>query len=68
MLNEIDDDLMSSGEVAVRLKTAPKTLQWWRQTGQGPPFIRISPRRVFYSRRALEQWLRKRTIQAHAAV
>lgn len=67
MIKETDADLLSAAEVAVLLKTAPKTLQWWRQSRQGPPFVRISPRRVFYSRRALDQWLQDRTVLAHEA-
>jgi hypothetical protein len=33
------------------------TLRYWRSVGKGPPYRRISDRRVIMSRRELEAWL-----------
>jgi hypothetical protein len=34
----------------------PRTLEKWRQTGEGPPFIKKGPHRVLYDIRDLQIW------------
>ena len=61
---EIDkplDPILSEGEVATWLATSRATLQRQRSHGGGPPFVRLSERRVGYRRSAVEQWLNTRT-------
>jgi predicted DNA-binding transcriptional regulator AlpA len=52
--------------VAALLSVSVRTIQRWRGTGEGPPFVRAGARRVIYSRTAIEQWVTSRTF-AHLA-
>ena len=45
--------------------TSPRTLQRWRQTGDGPPFVKIGGR-VFYEESALEAFIQSRTFRSTA--
>jgi predicted DNA-binding transcriptional regulator AlpA len=58
------DDLLTTCEVAEWLGISPQWLEIGRHRGYGPRFIRLSPRRVRYSRRAVLEFLAERT---HAA-
>ena len=49
------------------LKVGRRTLQRWRSTGDGPPFIRAGRRRVLYDVEAIKQWAASRTFAHHAA-
>ncbi|GJL85431.1 MAG: hypothetical protein DHS20C02_12060 [Micavibrio sp.] len=51
---------MTEVEVAECLSLSRKTLQRWRKSGEGPPFIRIG-RSIRYPADELEAWLTKRT-------
>ncbi len=53
--------------VADLLSVSVRTIQRWRGTGEGPPFVRAGARRVIYSRAAIEQWAAARTYAHHAA-
>lgn len=55
------DPILSEQELAEWLVTSRATLQRQRAKGSGPPFIRLSERRVGYRRSAVEQWLNTRT-------
>jgi hypothetical protein len=37
-----------------------RTLQRWRVTGDGPPFVRAGLRRIVYRREAVEAWAASR--------
>jgi predicted DNA-binding transcriptional regulator AlpA len=45
-------------EAAARIGLAPGTLDKKRVKGDGPPFIRLTPRRVVYAVDALDAWAR----------
>ncbi|MGI5341036.1 helix-turn-helix transcriptional regulator [Streptomyces sp. CA-181903] len=49
----------STVELARFLNVDASTLRRWRtaRPPQGPPFIRLSPRRVIYSTADVQQWL-----------
>jgi predicted DNA-binding transcriptional regulator AlpA len=53
--------------VADMLCISVRTVQRWRSTGDGPPFIRAGARRVIYSRGAIEGWVSARTFAHHGA-
>ncbi len=55
------NDILTENEFCGRTKTRPRTAQRWRVTGQGPPFVRIGPRRVGYRVRDVENWLAQQT-------
>lgn len=52
--------LLSEKEAAKLLGFSPRTLQAWRVTGDGPHFIRISPRCIRYRPEDLEAWVNER--------
>jgi hypothetical protein len=45
---------------------APRTAQRWRVNGEGPPYVRLGPRRIAYRVADVERWLTERTY-AHRA-
>lgn len=53
--------LLTVEDAAARLKISKHTLNRWRVTGEGPPFIKYGPRLVRYEEPVLEEWARKRT-------
>jgi excisionase family DNA binding protein len=52
--------LLTVEEAAVRLKISKHTLNRWRVTGEGPPFIKYGPRLVRYVESVLDEWARNR--------
>lgn len=59
----LQDEKLTTGELAIKLKRAPETLVRWRRLRQGPPYIRMQGR-VLYDRAAVEKWLEAQSIQA----
>lgn len=55
--------LLDQTEAARRLGVAPRTLERWRWSGDGPPYISVSRRAARYDPRDLDQWIsaRRRT-------
>jgi len=50
------NDLMTTNEVAERLRASEATVRYWRHEGTGPRSAKIG-RRVVYRRADVEQWL-----------
>jgi hypothetical protein len=63
---EGDEDLMSTPMVAVWLGVSPEWLEIGRSRGWGPPFLRLSPRRVRYRRGTVKGWLKERAYRCTA--
>lgn len=55
------DELLDPQAVGATISTPVGTLANWRSAGKGPPFIRISPKKIRYRRSDLERWLQERT-------
>ena len=55
-----DDELLSTPRTAVWLGVSPEWLEIGRSKGWGPPFCRISPRRIRYRRGDVKKWLEGR--------
>lgn len=49
-------ELLTTEEVAARLKVSPKTLSKWRTRGTGPPYFKVG-RCVRYQWEAVQAWL-----------
>lgn len=62
-----DGDYLTQNELAERLKVSGRMLGRLRQTGDGPPFIRVGPRRILYRLADCEAWLAERTHASRAA-
>ena len=52
-----DDYLASPGEAALFLDSSTSTLAKFRGRGGGPPFIRLSPRKIAYRVGDLKKWV-----------
>jgi hypothetical protein len=58
------DRLLTSEELAPRLRTTPDALAVARcQRRPTPPYIKVG-RKVLYSEKAVSEWLRSRTVNA----
>jgi predicted DNA-binding transcriptional regulator AlpA len=57
---------LSEAEIAERFRLGRRTLQRWRQSGEGPRWCRLGQRRVLYRLTDVEAWAAARTY-AHRA-
>lgn len=55
------DILLTVEEAAARLKISKHTLNRWRVTGEGPPFVKYGPKLVRYTSKSLDVWETKRS-------
>ena len=55
------DVLLTVEDAAARLKISKHTLNRWRVTGEGPPFVKYGPRLVRYREVVLDAWALQRT-------
>lgn len=51
----MDDDLLTTEEVAAYFRTVPATVRYWRHVGKGPRSLRVG-RRVLYRRSDVQAW------------
>jgi predicted DNA-binding transcriptional regulator AlpA len=58
---------LSEREFSARFGIPPRTLQRWRLTGDGPPYVRLGPRRIAYREADAEAWAASRTFAHRAA-
>jgi predicted DNA-binding transcriptional regulator AlpA len=63
MVADTLDPILSEREYRAWLGISAPTAQRQRSEGSGPPFIRLSERRVGYRRSAVERWLETRTVE-----
>lgn len=61
------DTILNETQVRDATGLSGRTLQRLRLEGGGPPFVRLTPGRVGYSRRALEAWIASRTFASTSA-
>lgn len=54
------DRLLTVDDAAARLRISKHTLNRWRVTGEGPPFIKYGPRLIRYVVAALDAWALER--------
>jgi hypothetical protein len=59
-------DYLNETGLEARYNIAPRTAQRWRSSGEGPPFVRVGPRRVMYRIADVEAWLATRTFRSRA--
>ena len=50
------DEILTVEEAATRLRVSKHTLNRWRVTGEGPPFVKYGPRLVRYVVAAIDEW------------
>jgi hypothetical protein len=56
-----DDELLTTPEMAVWLRVSVPWLEIGRVEGYGPPFERLGPRCIRYSRGKVKKWLNSRS-------
>lgn len=61
------DHFLTEKEFAERFRISRRTLQRWRETGEGPAFVRLSERRLAYPLAQAMQWAAARTHTSRAA-
>lgn len=59
--------LLTQKQTAEFLQVQERTLEDWRRTGGGPPFVRISHRCVRYRLKDLDAWLEDRVKSSTSA-
>lgn len=57
------DGYLTSAQLAARLNVTPVTVRTWRQRGQGPDYIKVTPRCVRYALSDVERWERDHIIK-----
>ena len=60
------DIILTEGEFCRRYKVSARSAQRWRQTGDGPAWLRLGPRRVGYREADCEAWAASRTFRTRA--
>lgn len=54
-------ELLTTEEAAAVLRVAERTLRTWRQTGEGPRFVKVG-QRVTYNRADVEAWWERQAL------
>ena len=60
------DIYLTEADFAGRYHLGRRTVQRWRQTGDGPPWVRLGARRVVYRLSEVEAWASARTYRHRA--
>lgn len=59
--------LLTADETADLLRISPRTLENWRARGHGPPYLRLTRRRIAYRERDVLAWIDSRLRASTAA-
>jgi predicted DNA-binding transcriptional regulator AlpA len=62
-LDHYDDELIDQNVIAIETGTSARTWEGKRQTGEGPPYIKVG-RLVRYRRSDVRAWLMEQTRQS----
>jgi len=60
MPGDAREPLWKPRDVADFLEVSERTIEGWRQRGAGPPFIKVSARRIRYRPEDVEGWIESR--------
>lgn len=52
----MNDEFLTTAEVAELCRTSPDTVRWWRHVGRGPKSFKVG-RRVLYAATDVQKWL-----------
>lgn len=55
-------ELLTTAELAERLKISVATARRWRHSGKGPDYVRLSPNDVRYRLEDVDAFLKKQTV------
>ena len=54
------DAILLQGDLAIKIHVSERTLEGWRVTGEGPPFVKIGPSKIGYIWGSALAWLKSR--------
>jgi hypothetical protein len=57
---------LTEREFSDQYNVPARTAQRWRSTGDGPPYVRLGPRRILYRVEDVERWAASRTFRHRA--
>ena len=57
---------LTEAQFAERFHLGRRTVQRWRQTGEGPAWVRLGHRRILYRLTDIEHWAEARTFRHRA--
>jgi hypothetical protein len=60
-------ELLNTSQLADEIDVSPRTVEGWRLTGEGPPYIRCGSRAVRYRRADVIDWLSARRFTSTSA-
>ena len=60
------DIIITESEFCRRYRVSARSAQRWRQTGSGPAWLRLGPRRIGYREADCEKWATSRTFRTRA--
>jgi predicted DNA-binding transcriptional regulator AlpA len=63
----MDTPYLDEKSFSERFHVSRRTAQRWRVTGDGPPFVRLGPRRLVYRLKDCEAWAAAQTYLHRAA-
>ena len=63
----MDELFLTEREFSARFKIPMRTAERWRRSGDGPPYVRLGPRRIAYRLSDCEAWAAARTYPHRAA-
>ena len=58
---------LTENEFSDRFNIPQRTAERWRRSGDGPPYVRLGPRRIAYRLSDCEAWAAARTYPHRAA-
>ena len=65
--NDGADRLHDERALAARFGVSTRQIQRWRDTGEGPNFVRVGVRSIRYRERDVAEWLERQTFAHRAA-
>lgn len=60
------DEYLDEQELSKYLGVSTRTIQRWRVSGEGPPWIRMGARAIRYSVKSCKAWAEQRTYKHYA--
>lgn len=61
------DELITEAQLCARLHVTRRTTLRWRNSGDGPRYVRVGGARILYRASDVEAWLERRTFPHRAA-
>lgn len=60
----MSNTFLTTKEAAARVRLSPATLERMRVRGDGPPFLKLSQKRILYDNEQLDAWVRGQSFKS----